>query len=249
MSSAVAEAPAGSLRSLSTEDLFAEFESLFGQTVSSLIRMAEVVAELERRGADLARLCNSMVPHLRRIAAHQLLPEAVLSFQFRPAILNSVSQLPITDQRRLVEKPEVEVYVPDSDSSEKVPLDDLHIHQARAVFGNGKIRTPAEQRVYLRGASVAAKDAKPVTTRNYRVRADRERGGVWVGAAFVKSGEIVAALAELAGPLPTLTIDDSDTATARLSSAEKDKLRQNEKRRGLPEWHLIREALRAYGLI
>jgi hypothetical protein len=247
--SAVAEAPHDEIVSRTTEELYAEFEGLFGRTVTNLIRMAEVVAELERRNADLSRLRCSMVGHLRRIAAKQLLPEAVLAFQFRPAILNSVAQLPVAEQQRLVESPEVEVYMPGTDATETVELENLHINQARAVFGNGRIRTPAEQRVYMCGAVGMNKEEPAPVQRTFRVRPDKTKGGVWVGQAFVKAPEIVAALADLAGPLKPLTLDDSETATARLAVEEKEKLRASERRLNLPEHHLIRQALRAYGLI
>jgi hypothetical protein len=85
--------------------------------------------------------------------------------------------------------------------------------------------------------------------RKYRVRV--EGGHIHIGRMSVAVSDLIAAISVAMGPLPVVDLENVETATAtvRLTAAEKQKLKTLEKRRGLPEWHLIREALHAYGLI
>jgi hypothetical protein len=235
-----------SLESRPTDDLLKELREIIELTQKNLIRMAALVVELESRGEDLSHLRMTIIPHLRRIAANTLLPDAAMRFIGRPLLLTQIAQLPLTEQKRLLDKPEVDVWLPESKTTKKIDLDNLHAHQSYVVFGPAGIRTPAEQRDYLRGA----KRPHQMSKRTYRVRPDRERGGVLIGQGFGSAAEVVTALAELTDPLTVLNLDkETETATVRLTEAEKKKLKALEKRRGLPEWHLIREALKALGLI
>ncbi len=87
--------------------------------------------------------------------------------------------------------------------------------------------------------------------RDWRVRAIPEREGIKIGNSFASKEEVVAALANLSGPVHELDIQSpsAETVTIRVTADEKQRLKNACTRRGLPEWHLAREALKAVGLI
>ena len=233
------------LSQLSIEQLEAEFSSALKDTADGLLRLAAAVTELERRGRDMSHLKLNLISYLRMIAARQLLPDVVLYLGDQKAKVQAIADLPLSRQRALLEENEVPVLV--NGEEHKVPLRELDRRHIPQVFGEGRVRTFAEQRAFVRQKRTA-KAPKEVAKRN--VQAVPDRHGIKIGNSFATVSEVVATLAELSGPLEELNIDkDHESATVRLTAKEKQKLKAAEKRRGLPEWHLIREALRAYGLI
>lgn len=248
MSKAIAERRAAvSLNDRSSSDLRRELKGLIDLTVANLQRMAALVAELESRGEDLSGLRISLLPSLRLIAAGRTLAEVVMRLADRPMLLQRVAALPITEQKQLLDKGTVSVLV--DGEPQPVKLLALPFGNIQQVFAQDHIRTPEEQRVYLAAAKQGRRSESDEPKRHYRLRADKDRAGLWVGNAFVKLSEIVPVLSELAGPLELLDPDQAETITIRVTKTEKDRLRIQSNQRKLPDWHLLREAVHAYGMI
>lgn len=248
MSGTVAKTTGGDIGKTSTIVLRKELVSLMGLTAENMQRMAYIVAELENRGEDLSGLKLGLIDSLRLIAAGRLLPEIVVQYAGRPALIRAAGGLSIIEQRQILETGEVE-YVANGES-QKVALLSLPYQAIRQVFAEDHMRGAEEQRIFV-SALGRRKRADESSARTYRVRADAEKGGLRIGKAFVSAAEITSALADLSGPVDVINMDDAttETATVRLTAVEKQRMKAAEKRRGLPEWHLIREALRAHGLI
>lgn len=239
---------------LSTTDLRAELAAGLTLTAQTLMRLAFVWAELERRGEDLSDLRRGIAATLPLIAAGTLAAEAVVAFAGRPSLMRAMIGLPLERQRAIAAGEPVQLVTAAGDGEYAVkpmPAIALTAAQVRQVFSVGEIRDADEQEAVIEARKIGRRRRKPEESdRHYRIRPDQDRKGIWVGKAFVGQVEVVAALAELSGPLSVLNLDkENETATVRLSAAEKARLKAMEARRGLPEWHLIREALRAYGLI
>lgn len=74
-------------------------------TARSLVRLAIIVRIKEQRGHDLSKLKIGLLPYLRRIADGDLLPEVVARCAHRPAVINQIGKLALTEQRAFLDKP------------------------------------------------------------------------------------------------------------------------------------------------
>lgn len=233
-----------------TEMLVRELIGLFGWTAPKLARMAAIVRELESRGYDVSVIRDQfMVRQLRRIAVGDLLPEVVSTLYVAgTAVVDAVARLPIGEQRKLLDRGQVDVLV--NDKMEAIDLVKLNRESIAIAFGPDHLRTEAEQRQQLLHRQ-AVRSPQPESEPNYRVQPVPDRKGIKVGNTFAKVEEIVPALSELAGPLDEINPDapDVETLTFRVTKEEKARLRAACKRTGKLEWRLIREAVHAYGLI
>lgn len=253
MSKALAN-PRADLKGRPTEELVRELVGLLGYTAEKLQRMAFIVAELESRGHPTTAIRDHfLMRQLRRIAAGDLLPEVIQHLLGSPTVIDAVARLPIAEQKRLLDSGKVDVLV--DGAMQPIDLARLTSESVNLAFGPDHLRNEAEQRQHIkqlkRIEDLRTERSEPAPEPIWRVQAIPDRNGIKVGNTFAKVEDIVPVLAELKGPLEVINVDDAtlETATVRLTAKEKRKLKAAEKRRGLPEWHLIREALRAYGLI
>lgn len=245
--------PTGSdrLSGATTADLRAELARGLALTAETLTRLSAVWAELERRGEDLSALRVGLARTLPLIASGRLAAEAVVAFAGRPAVLRALEGVPPAEQRRLAAGGAVEVVRADDPArTEAVPLAALPAARLADVFADGAVLSPAEQRVRL--APRSRRRPAPAPDRRYRVRYDRDRGVLRVGNAEAALADVLDALAAGTGPdrpVPQDLPDEYRTATAKLHPDEKARLAAACKRANLPEWEVVRKALRAYGLI
>jgi hypothetical protein len=84
------------------DQLRAEVARILAFTAESIRRLSFVVAELERRGEDLAGLDVAILPLLRMVAAETLLPEIVVKYAGQVGLILRASRLAIDDQRRVL---------------------------------------------------------------------------------------------------------------------------------------------------
>lgn len=236
------------LPTLSVEELRNELAKSLQWTAAGFVRVAMLVAELERRGEDLSTLKIPMLAHLRAIASGQFLPELLVRYHGSPLLLRHLGRLSIGDQKRIVEKGTIPVlsYKGDDEIVQEIDPATAGSGVIYQVFADGKLRSPDEQRILLLSRK-RKPQAKP--PRELSARVDHEKGGIRVGKAFVPKAEVVLVLSELAGPLEGFNPDDGETATVRLTKGEKARLKALERECGLSEWQIIRNALRACGLI
>lgn len=240
-----------------TDELVRELIGLLGYAAEKLQRMAFIVQELESRGHSTAAIRDQfLMRQLRRIAAGDLLPEVVQHFLGNPTVIDALARLPVAEQRRLLDAGKVDVLV--NGRMEAIDLVRLTKEAIHIAFGPDFVRSEAEQRLAITApaaptVSPRSREPEPVEPAEpqWRVRAVPERQGIKVGNSFGSKEEVIAALSQLAGPVKELDIEagDTDTVTVRVTVEEKQALRVACKRRGLPEWHLVREALRTCGLI
>jgi hypothetical protein len=237
--------PRDAFRSMPTEELVRELAGILGYTAEKLQRMAFIVAELESRGHRTTAIRNRhLMLQLRRIASGDLLPEVMAHFLGNRGIVTAMARLPLAEQKRLMDTGSVSVLI--DGEMRSVALPNLTRESIAIAFGDDHVRTESEQRQAIRDRRPKSSDEP-----TYRVRPVPDKGGIKVGNSFATVEDVVPALASLNGKLAVINVDDptTETATVRLTADEKQKLRALEKSRGLPEWHLIREALKACGLI
>lgn len=237
-----------SIRSLPTPDLRRELADALGVTARHLLRLAAVWQELERRGEDLSDLRSGLVVYLPLIATGSVLPEVVVRFAGNQTLLRAVSQLPADQQRRIVDGEPVPLAVRSGDgyTHRMLPAHALTNSQVRQVFGERVIRTEAQQIAIL----TAARQPPPARTpRRGNARADRRSGVVMVGHRAVLPTDLLLALADLKGANEDPPAADAPSVSARLTPAEHETIRQRAAAANVPIATVVRNALKATGMI
>lgn len=237
------------IRSLETPELRAELAAAIGLTARHLMHLAAVWAELERRGEDLSDLRTGIGVYLPAIAAGTVTPEAVVAFAGQPTLMRAVASLPPDQQKRLASGGTVPVVEKQGDSytHRMLPASALTAGLARQVFGERTIRTEAEQIALL---TPAIKPPKPGRApKRGKLRADRDKGTILLGRRVLPLADVLAAVADLRRP-DTATADELDVpVVVKLTAAEKQRLGHAVVDSGKTQQDLVRDALRAMGLI
>lgn len=238
------------LAAASTEDLRAELARGLSLTAETLMRLGHVWAELERRGEDLSDLRHGLARTLPLIAAGRLAAESVVAFAGRPSILRGLEGVPLDAQRHFANGRPVQVIDPaDPQAVQEMPLQQLPAAAIRLVFADGEVRSPQAQRLALRPRR---RQQDSERSRRYQPRYDPETGIVTVGKMTIRLPDLLSALASAAGPDRPPASDRPDdylTVKVRLTRAEHERFQELCRRHELPDWEMIRKALRAFGLI
>lgn len=217
----------------------------------TLTRLGLVWAELERRGEDLSDLRHGLARTLPLIASRRLAAAAVVAFAGRPSVLRAIEGLPLDEQIALANGRAIPVIDPaDASAVQQMSLERLPSAALRLVFGEGEIRTPEAQRLALRPRHRPMR--REENERRWQPIYDPESGTVRIGRMCVRVPDIISALASAAGqdrPPASDRPDDYLTLKTRLTREEHDRFLALCKRYELPEWEMIRKALRAFGLI
>lgn len=216
-----------------------------------LYRLGLVWVELEQRGEDLSDLRAGLNWTLPLIGSGLLAAEAVIAFAGRRSILREFEGMPLDQQRRLAAGEPVAVVTPDGPhETELVPVRAIPAARLRTVFAEGKVLPPGEQRLRLAATRPRRKPSEGAGYR-YRPRYDREAGTVAVGKMTIPLADLLSELAAAAGPdhPPTDVPGEFVAPKTRLTQEESRRLLAVSRAAGLPEWEMIRKALRAFGLI
>lgn len=238
------------LTKVSTEDLLTELARGLTLTADVLARLGEVWAELERRGQNLSHLRKGMAKFLPMIAARLLAPEAVVAFAGSRQTLRRLIGVDLDEQRALAAGKKMQVIDPARpDVVETLPLEEIPQRAVEILLVDGKIRTPAQQRLAIRPERRRQSPIKPVKRLPHY---DPKTGTVQIGQMKVELKDLMSELAAAAGPELPLATDLPDeylTIKVRLSKEEHGKLLELARKAGLPEWEMTRKALRAFGMI
>ncbi len=241
----------GRLAQISTVELRAELARGLSLTADTLMRLGTIWAELERRGEDLSELRHGLARTLPLIAGGRLAAEAVVAFAGRPALLRALEGVPLDRQRSLANGEAIEVIDPNTARGVlSMPLAQMPAAAVRLVFGeDGEVRTPQAQRLALRPRQQRRREDEP--DRHYRPYHNPEAGTVTVGKMTIRVSDLLAELAASAGPeLPMLVHKEEYVVLkVKLAPTEQAKLTEAARRAELPDWELVRKALRVFGLI
>ena len=145
----------------------------------------------------------------------------------------------------------VEVAVTASSSrTELVPVAAIPGHEtARCVSGRRRPVAGRAARATGRKKRITG-DAEAEPGRHYRPYYEPEAGTVQVGRMRVQIGDLLRELASVSGPdHPPVEAEEYVTVKTRLTPAEAKRLLEASTKAELPEWEMIRKALRAFGLI
>lgn len=140
-------------KSMTTQQLFTEFNTCTIRVSEGLYRMAVLWVELENRGENLSVIKTPFRQFFPDIASGRLLPEVVLEYGGAPKKLEIFSTLVAEDQRRLAsEDAAVPLVVRTASGAAEVRTVNPHemrLSEIRQVFGEGRIRTPSEQQRFV----------------------------------------------------------------------------------------------------
>ena len=173
------------LSAYSTEELREALAQTLEISALHIVRMAMIWRELEGRGVDLSDLRSGLFTYLPQIAAGRLDAGLVVRLAGKPALLGRIAQLPLEDQRALLERGAVPISRAAADGStyvEDVPIEALSAAQVNKAFVGGRLRAPSEQG--------GKKDAGRI-----EARAEWLAGGVIkIGRQRVRLGDLLAAM-------------------------------------------------------
>lgn len=189
---------ANHVQEMDTPMLRAELARALTVTAETLVYLAAIWRELERRGEDLSDLRAGIGQYIPLIAAGQLAAEAVVHFAGRVQLLRAVQTLPLDEQRRLADGGTVRVVTLTANGQldeTEMMVTALTGEQVRMVFDIGRTRPVPEQRNMLASAKIVAR-RRANGARNYKVRVDIDAGRVHVGRMTVPIDEIITALRE-----------------------------------------------------
>lgn len=238
------------LAAVPTDALRAELARGLTLTADTLMRLGLIWQELEKRGENLDDLRHGLARTLPLIAAGRLAAEAVVAFAGKALVLRALEGVPLDQQRRLANGELLKVLdLANPGGTVEMPLARLPAAAVRVVFGEGEVRTPEQQRLAFRPRSKRRREE--ADERRYRPRYDPAAGTVTVGRMTVQVADLLHELSAAAGPeLPLIVhAEEYVTIKARLALDENQRLQDAAKRAGLPDWELVRKALRAFGLI
>jgi len=140
-----------SLIDLTVDQLKAALAAQITTTAREVERLAAIWIELERRGEDMSSFRTGIARYLPAVAAGRLASEAVIRLAGNQTTLRALAALEPEEQRRLLDAGTVEVAGESGPRS--VPLHLLsptEVHRAFDAIA-GRVRTPAEQSVVVRG--------------------------------------------------------------------------------------------------
>lgn len=181
-----------------TSELRRMLAEAIGITAQAIARVAMIWDELSRRGEDLSAIKFALRDYMRSVATGTLLPEAVALLAGRVRTLNLVADLPVAEQRRLVDGGTIEVVTPDGVVPKTIA--DLTFPEAARIIRSGQVLSPAEQRLAL--ARMQQSRRRQQLGRPPRVIVDKEAGEVRIGVSRAPVERVLAAL-RAAGIYPT----------------------------------------------
>lgn len=135
------------IKTFSPGELRRFYDQSIGATVEGLANAAIAYAEMKNRGMDLSFITKKWAAALELISGQGLKPELVIKFFGDTDLLRSLAAIVPEDQEKLV-PPEVKIPVLCGTQVINLPPAGLSENQRKQVFGDGRIRTPAEQKPY-----------------------------------------------------------------------------------------------------
>lgn len=144
------------VKTLSQDDLRSFYDQSIGATVAGLTNAAIAYAEMKNRGMDISFITKKWAAALELISGRGLKPELVIKFFGDTDLLKCLAAIVPEDQEKLI-PPEVKIPVLFGTQVVNMPPAGLSENQRKQVFGDGRIRTPAEQKPY----AVAPKPYQP----------------------------------------------------------------------------------------
>jgi hypothetical protein len=142
-----------SLKSISTAEVWAIFKAALTHTAEGYRTMAQAWCELKERGEDLSAYSNPLLSMLPLVNVGALMPEMMVKYAGYPTLLRYTASLVPEEQTRLVDMTDTLPVLVTLENGETVtksirPIA-LSAPQLRQVFGDGRIRTPTEQKRHM----------------------------------------------------------------------------------------------------
>lgn len=136
------------LHVMTTEELRSELARAIRVTAETLVYLAAIWEELERRGEDLSSLRSGVSAYLPMIASGRADPAAVVAYAGQPTLLRAITQMPLEEQARLAAGGDVPLVILDENgnrATKNIAPVMLSAAEVRRVFAPGAIRSPQEQ--------------------------------------------------------------------------------------------------------
>lgn len=157
-------------------------------TARAIATVATIWTELERRGEDMSGYKFALRGYMRAVASGRLIPEAVAALAGQLRTLDRVAELPVDEQRRLIDGAPITLVTADGSTIER-RLSDMTWTETARVLRGGQIMTPAEQQIAMQRNR---KTRRSPAGRPYRILIDD--GLMRIGTVTVPLDRVLAAL-------------------------------------------------------
>jgi hypothetical protein len=173
------------------------YNAAAAKAVAGIRRSADAWREVERSGEDMTRHRNPFTNRLTSVAEGLLSPLALLRYSHLPGVLDALTGITVDAQDKVAASGYCVATVRDSGETYEARPDDMTSAEIKRVFGDGKIRTVAEQRKWTAQEAAAEiataiRAAAEIATAIRAAPEDRRRESL----AFVASAEGMANSAE-----------------------------------------------------
>jgi hypothetical protein len=186
------------LSNMSTDELKRELGRGLSITADYLRYLATVWQELSVRSVDVSDLRHGLMEYLPAIANKMVHPELVINYAGKRTLLTALSRLPYETQDGLVSSGHVTISKIDGEQHQEVQMSllDMTAADVYRVFGDGYIRTPAEQ---YKQALMLAKPRKALLRKTNNVKIDKDTGMVKISNKTVDPKLLITVLSEMYG--------------------------------------------------
>lgn len=184
------------VQDMDTASLHSELARVLTVTAETILYLAEIWKELQRRGEDLSELRTGVAQFLPLIASGQLRADVIVRFAGRQHLLRAVAALPVEEQKRLASGGKVETIHQFANGRVEpilVAASDMTVAQVKLAFDYGRIRSVGEQTNLATGRNRSVR-RQAALRRKYRVNVEMTTETVTVGRMTVPLSEVLDAL-------------------------------------------------------
>ena len=160
------------MTNISTQELKVHLSQSLEMTAKHLVYLGLVWKELERRGEDLSELKKGMAIYIPMIAYGKIDAHLVISYAGQKTLLSALSDLPESDQKKLVKNPKVTVVDKLSEEEKVRDLIDLSASEVGQVFSEFGIRPPIEQIKFLEREKLKGEKRRKTKSKSRKVSID-----------------------------------------------------------------------------
>lgn len=139
---------------MTNEQLMTAYSEAMAAAMAPLKQAAAIWCEMERRGMDLSDLRTPFTNFFPAINAGKLLPEVVLKFGGSVRMVKMATALVPEDQAKLAAPNATVAVMTESGVVEMRKPELLLVKEAARVFGDGRIRSPEEQRPLMHAPAI-----------------------------------------------------------------------------------------------
>ncbi|MCW7763391.1 hypothetical protein [Photorhabdus luminescens] len=187
------------IASASVDDLKRELGRALDITADYIRYLGEIWRELESRGEDLSELRHGLLAYLPLVANNTVDPRLIINYAGQKTLLAALARLPIKQQQDIADSGYVSIAKETNGEGKftevQVKLTELKANDIYTIFGEDRIRTPAEQIKLKKSLNLNTRIKNP---NKEKIKIDPENDSLIIRGMRIPREDIANALWELA---------------------------------------------------